>query len=59
MVVLAGLGSMLGTFAAGLFVGVAEALSAAAFGGPYREVIGLVIFLSSSCSAARPLGRAR
>ena len=45
VVVLAGLGSMLGTFAAGLFVGVAEALSAAAFGGPYREVIGLVIFL--------------
>jgi branched-subunit amino acid ABC-type transport system permease component len=26
-------------------VGVAEALSAAAFGGPYREVVGLVIFL--------------
>lgn len=45
VVVLAGLGSMLGTFAAGLFVGVAEALSAAAFGGPYREVVGLVIFL--------------
>ncbi len=45
VVVLAGLGSMLGTFTAGLFVGVAEALSAAAFGGPYREVIGLVIFL--------------
>jgi branched-chain amino acid transport system permease protein len=45
VVVLAGLGSMLGTFAAGLLVGVAEALSAAAFGGPYREVVGLVIFL--------------
>jgi len=45
VVVLAGLGSMLGTFAAGLFVGVAEALSAAAFGGPYREVVGLVIFV--------------
>jgi branched-chain amino acid transport system permease protein len=45
VVVLAGLGSMLGTFAAGLFVGVAEALSAATFGGPYREVVGLVIFL--------------
>jgi branched-chain amino acid transport system permease protein len=45
VVVLAGLGSMLGTFVAGLFVGVAEALSAAAFGGPYREVVGLVIFL--------------
>jgi branched-chain amino acid transport system permease protein len=45
VVVLAGLGSMLGTFAAGLFVGVAEALSAAVFGGPYREVVGLVIFV--------------
>lgn len=45
VMVLAGLGSMLGTFAAGLFVGVAEALSAAAFGGPYREVVGLVIFV--------------
>src|SRR4029434_1668186 len=45
VVVLAGLGSILGTFVAGLFVGVAEAISAAAFGGPYREVIGLVIFL--------------
>ena len=45
VVVLAGLGSMLGTFVAGLFVGVAEALSAAAFGGPYREVVGLVIFV--------------
>ncbi|HUM14191.1 MAG TPA: branched-chain amino acid ABC transporter permease [Candidatus Nitrosotalea sp.] len=44
VVVLAGLGSMFGTFVAGLFVGVAEALSAAAFGGPYREVVGLVIF---------------
>lgn len=44
VVVLAGLGSMLGTFVAGLFVGVAEALSAAVFGGPYREVVGLVIF---------------
>lgn len=45
VVVLAGLGSMLGTFVAGLFLGVAEAMSAAAFGGPYREVVGLVIFV--------------
>ena len=44
VVVLAGLGSMFGTFVAGLFLGIAEALSAAAFGGPYREVAGLVIF---------------
>jgi len=45
VVVLAGLGSMLGTFVSGLFLGVAEAASAAAFGGPYREVAGLVIFV--------------
>ena len=45
VVVLAGLGSMLGTFVSGLFLGVAEAVSAAAFGGPYREVAGLVIFV--------------
>jgi branched-chain amino acid transport system permease protein len=45
VVVLAGLGSMLGTFVGGLVLGVAEAASAAAFGGPYREVVGLVIFV--------------
>ena len=45
VVVLAGLGSVFGTFVGGLFLGVAEAVSAAAFGGPYREVVGLVIFV--------------
>jgi branched-chain amino acid transport system permease protein len=45
VVILAGLGSMLGTFAAGLLLGVAEAASATIFGGPYREVVGLVIFV--------------
>jgi branched-chain amino acid transport system permease protein len=45
VVVLAGLGSMIGTFVGGLFLGVAEAASAAAFGGPYREVAGLVLFV--------------
>ena len=45
VVVLAGLGSMLGTFVGGLVLGVAEAASAAVFGGPYREVVGLVIFV--------------
>jgi branched-chain amino acid transport system permease protein len=45
VVVLAGLGSMIGTFIGGLVLGVAEATSAAAFGGPYREVVGLVIFV--------------
>jgi branched-chain amino acid transport system permease protein len=45
VVVLAGLGSMIGTFVGGLVLGVAEAASAAAFGGPYREIAGLVIFV--------------
>lgn len=45
VVVLAGLGSMIGTFVGGLLLGVAEAASAAAFGGPYREVVGLVLFV--------------
>ena len=45
VVVLAGLGSMFGTFVGGLLLGVAEAASAAAFGGPYREIAGLVIFV--------------
>src|SRR5215470_8910125 len=45
VIVLAGLGSMLGTFAGGLILGVADACSAMVFGGPYREVVGLVIFL--------------
>ena len=45
VVVLAGLGSMLGTFIGGLLLGVAEAASAATFGGPYREIVGLVIFV--------------
>ena len=54
VVVLAGLGSIFGTFAGGLFLGVAEAASAAAFGGPYREVVGLVIFLV--VLMARPQG---
>ena len=54
VVILAGLGSMLGTLVGGLFLGVAEAASAAAFGGPYREVIGLVIFVA--VLVARPRG---
>jgi branched-chain amino acid transport system permease protein len=54
VIVLAGLGSMFGTFAGGLVLGVAEALSATAFGGPYREVVGLVIFFI--VLVARPQG---
>jgi len=45
---------MLGTFAGGLILGVAEACSAMVFGGPYREVVGLVIFLV--VLVARPQG---
>ncbi len=54
VVVLAGLGSMLGTFVGGLVLGVAEAASAAAFGGAYREIVGLVIFVL--VLIARPKG---
>lgn len=45
VVVLAGLGSMPGTFIAGIMLGVAEAGSALVFGGTYRELVGLIIFL--------------
>jgi branched-chain amino acid transport system permease protein len=54
VIVLAGLGSMFGTFVGGVVLGVAEAGSAAAFGGPYREVVGLVIFVV--VLVARPRG---
>ena len=54
VIVLAGLGSTFGTFAGGLVLGVAEALSATLFGGPYREVVGLVIFFV--VLVARPQG---
>lgn len=45
VVVLAGLGSMRGTLLGGILLGLAEAFSALAFGGEYREVVGLLIFL--------------
>jgi branched-chain amino acid transport system permease protein len=54
VVVLAGLGSMVGTFVAGLVLGLAEAASAFAFGGPYREVVGLVLIVA--ILVARPQG---
>jgi branched-chain amino acid transport system permease protein len=46
VVVLAGLGSVFGTFVAGLLLGVVEALSVLAIGAPYREVVGLSMFLA-------------
>jgi branched-chain amino acid transport system permease protein len=45
VVVLAGLGSMRGTLLGGILLGIAEAISAIQFGGEYREIVGLVIFL--------------
>ena len=54
VVVLAGLGSLFGCFAGGILLGLAEATSVAFLGGPYREVIGLVLFLA--ILVARPQG---
>ena len=54
VVVLAGLGSMPGTFVGGLVLGLAEAVAATVFGGPYREMVGLVIFFV--VLVARPQG---
>jgi branched-chain amino acid transport system permease protein len=45
IVVLGGLGSIFGTFLAGLFLGVAESMSGFLLGNTFREVIGLVLFL--------------
>lgn len=45
VVVLAGLGSMPGTFLAGMMLGFAESASGLIFGGQYKELVGLVIFL--------------
>jgi len=54
VIVLAGLGSTFGIFVGGLVLGVAEAISAFTFGGPYREIAGLVIFVV--VLVARPRG---
>jgi branched-chain amino acid transport system permease protein len=45
VVVLAGLGSIMGTFVGGLLLGVAESAGTILLGGAYREVVGLVLFL--------------
>jgi branched-chain amino acid transport system permease protein len=45
VVVLAGLGSILGVLGAGLLLGLIEAISVFAIGAPYREVVGLVLFV--------------
>jgi branched-chain amino acid transport system permease protein len=54
VVVLAGLGSLFGTFVGGLVLGAAEAASSLVFGGPYREVVGLILFVAVLW--ARPQG---
>jgi branched-chain amino acid transport system permease protein len=45
VVVLAGLGSIFGAFAAGLLLGVAEQIAVFFVGASYREVVGLILFL--------------
>jgi branched-chain amino acid transport system permease protein len=45
VVTLAGAGSVLGAFPAGLLLGLVEALSGMTLGATYREVVGLVMFL--------------
>lgn len=45
VVVLAGTGSILGAFPAGLLLGLMEALGGAFIGPSYRELIGLAVFL--------------
>jgi branched-chain amino acid transport system permease protein len=54
VVVLAGLGSLFGSFAGGILLGVAEATSVVFLGSPYREVVGLILFLV--VLLARPQG---
>jgi branched-chain amino acid transport system permease protein len=45
VITLAGTGSVLGVFPAGLLLGLVEALSGTVLGSTYREVVGLVMFL--------------
>jgi branched-chain amino acid transport system permease protein len=45
VIVLAGMGSIFGAFAAGLLLGAAEAVSTYAFGSVWHEAVGLVLFL--------------
>jgi branched-chain amino acid transport system permease protein len=59
VVVLAGLGNVFGVFAAGILLGLAEALSVLAIGPAYREVVGLVLFLIALLVRPRGLFGAR
>lgn len=54
VVVLGGMGSIGGTLAAGMLLGLAESLGAAAFGTAYKDLVGLLLFLL--VLAFRPAG---
>lgn len=54
IVVIGGLGSVFGTFAGGVSLGVLQSVGAAAFGDGYRTFLGLVLFLL--ILAIRPQG---
>ncbi|MDQ7843398.1 MAG: branched-chain amino acid ABC transporter permease [Armatimonadota bacterium] len=45
VIVLGGMGNILGTFVAGIFLGVVESMSGFLLGNAYREVVGLALFL--------------
>ena len=45
VIVLGGMGNVLGTFVAGLFLGLVESMSGFLLGNVYREVVGLAMFL--------------
>jgi len=45
VMVLGGVGNFMGTFVAGILLGVTESATAFFIGGNYREVVGLVLFL--------------
>lgn len=45
VMVLGGLGSILGTFVAGVLLGVTQSLTSFWLGGAYREIIALILFL--------------
>jgi len=59
VVVLAGLGNVFGVLAAGVLLGLAEAVSVLAVGPSYREVVGLVLFLAALLLRPRGLFGAR
>jgi branched-chain amino acid transport system permease protein len=46
VVVLAGTGSIFGTFSAGILLGVVEAISGMVFGSTTREIVGLIMFIA-------------